>query len=300
VDRGILIRSSLLLAFDLFYWGKWRLQVLFAIGMGFLLMIWARRLSRFCQIAVALGILLLSEAIILLFVELTHITPVELGNRLARNDGEIGVFRLIIPFMLPGPLAEVYGLRFTVQYPFVPWAAMMLLGWVFGNYILDSVARPDRYRTLYRYLLGWGFAALLLFVAVRGLNGYGNIFLYRSGNSVLQWLHVSKYPPSLAFCGLELGLMCLILAGLFKVQQLNGEHANRWNPLLVFGQTALFFYLVHNHAMLAVARLAGWECKLGLGATWIASGFVLIGMYPLCLFYRFIKGRYPGTILRYM
>ena len=48
---------------------------------------------------------------------------------------------------------------------------------------------------------------LVVFAVFRGLNGYGNMFLYRDGDSWQQWLHVSKYPPSLSFTSLELGLL---------------------------------------------------------------------------------------------
>jgi hypothetical protein len=36
--------------------------------------------------------------------------------------------------------------------------------------------------------------------------------LLRDDGSLIQWLHVAKYPASLAFSALELGLMALLLA----------------------------------------------------------------------------------------
>ena len=59
-----------------------------------------------------------------------------------------------------------------------------------------------------------GLAALALFAVVRGWNGYGNMAVLRDDGSLVQWLHVAKYPPSLAFSALELGLMALLLAAL--------------------------------------------------------------------------------------
>ena len=68
-------------------------------------------------------------------------------------------------------------------------------------------------------LLVWGSAALLVSIVMRGLNAYGNMHLYRCDDSVVQWLHVSKYPPSLTFVMLALGLMAVIVAGSMLLQQ---------------------------------------------------------------------------------
>jgi hypothetical protein len=89
-----------------------------------------------------------------------------------------------------------------------------------------------------------GLMALSVFAVVRGLRGYGDMFLHRGDGTWEQWLHVSKYPPSLAFIGLELGLLCLFLAALMALEPVIGVRPN--GALLVFGQTAMFFYLVHR------------------------------------------------------
>ena len=67
-------------------------------------------------------------------------------------------------------------------------------------------------RSVERLLMVCGLSALVLFVLIRGLNGYGNMFMSLEGNTLVQWLHVSKYPPSLAYTLLELGLMAIVFA----------------------------------------------------------------------------------------
>ena len=42
-----------------------------------------------------------------------------------------------------------------------------------------------------------GVAALVVFVIVRGAQGYGDMFLPRTDDTWQQWLHVSRYSPSL-------------------------------------------------------------------------------------------------------
>ena len=58
-------------------------------------------------------------------------------------------------------------------------------------------------------VLWWsGAAALVTFVVSRGLSGYGNMFLPRADGSWQQWLHVSKYPPSLTYAAVARGSPC--------------------------------------------------------------------------------------------
>jgi len=128
-----------------------------------------------------------------------------------------------------------------VLYPVTPWLAMMMLGWAFGNHL---IARRESRRALSpaRMCGVAGAASLLLFALVRGWNGYGNMLLGRRDGSLVEWLHVSKYPPSLAYASLELGVMAVCLAWLFLLQARTRRVWNG-NPVLVLGQTALFFYL---------------------------------------------------------
>ena len=134
---------------------------------------------------------------------------------------------------------------------------MMILGWLLGRFLVQqSVApapppdvssgsnvvapagTPRSSMPVERLLVTSGLLALGLFVLFRAWNGYGNMLLLREDFSLVQWLYVNKYPPSLTFALLELGLMALILSGFFRYQRnLKGPIRNR-NPLLVFGQTA--------------------------------------------------------------
>ena len=123
-------------------------------------------------------------------------------------------------------------------------------------------------------MLAAGLACLVVFALVRGLNGYGNMALLREGGGPLQWLHVSKYPPSLSFVTLELGLAALVLAWLLRREERGAPAPGPGQPLLVFGRSALFFYVVH---IALVSCLGGWlpftplEGGAGLAATWLVT-----------------------------
>ena len=336
LDRHLFKRALVILAFELLWWSPFSLQVLFAIAMGLICMIPLRRLSTRTLLIAALSILFLYEAVFWGIMHLGGITadmirevtnmPVPDGefdqeamNEAAsrvRNLGWISVFN---PFFHPGLLVKIGPIPLWVQYPFVPWLGMMILGWLLGRYLVQQSVVPtpspgvSRGSTIEapagaqwssmpveRLLVIAGLLALGLFVLFRAWNGYGNMLLLREDFSLVQWLYVSKYPPSLTFALLELGLMALMLSGFFRYQRnLKGPIRNR-NPLLVFGQTAFFFYLIHMHILIFSGLALGMFMQQGLGAAYLAALGVLILLYPVCLWFRRFKARRPKGWVRYI
>ena len=183
----------------------------------------------------------------------------------------------------------------SISYALVPWLSVMILGWVFGRYILDygyGKLAISPAKLLFRL----GFAAL---AAIRYFNDYGNMFLLKEDNSWQQWLHVSKYPPSASFIMLELGLMAVILALMIKVEQRIGVRPN--GVLLVFGQTSMMFYLVHRILLTGSGTYGGMRDITDLSGTYIITGVLLLALYPFCLWYRGFKAKHPDSIwLKYL
>lgn len=275
LDRDLAIRGLLLMALDpLWMWGAftdevpWGVQVLFAIGVAMLAMIPLRRLPVRWLVALPLAWFALGEA------------ATGAALHLAGGSPSLPVAVLLTGGFFPE--------GFLVIYPIVPWLAIMMLGCAYGRCDPRSAARR---------LTVLGIAALACFALVRGLNGYGNMALARSDGSLLQWLHVSKYPPSLTFVALELGLMALCLAALLRWANRPGSGRG---PLLVFGQTALFFYLVHVHLLAFAAGALGVRGQLDLHATWIVTLCAVVFLYPFCLAFRAAKRRWPRGPLRYV
>src|SRR4029079_12649941 len=131
----------------------------------------------------------------------------------------------------------------NIKYPVLPWLAIMILGWVFGRHLIRFATGQSEISGK-KVLWISGAAGLLIFAIVRGISGYGDMFLHRSDNSWQQWLHISKYPPSLTYYALEMGILCLALAILRTLEPRICVRPN--GIFLVFGQTAMFFYLVHR------------------------------------------------------
>jgi uncharacterized membrane protein len=277
LDRFILSRGVLIAALDPL-WMSWvmvshgvLLQVLYAIGGGLVLMVPLRRLGVRSLLVLA-GVLLAGGELLAGLAFLASGGKATLPTALLLSGGEFG--------------------RLVIGYPLLPWAAMMMLGWAFGRRLL-SVGPAGGARLLVR----GGCVALAAFAVVRGLNGYGNMQLARDDLSLVQWLHVSKYPPSLSYASLELGLMALLLAAFFRFEP---HAAGSRGPLLVLGQTALFFYLLHIHLLTLAAWLLGAARAGGLGATWGATAATLVVLYPACRWYRGYKRAHPDGWPRYL
>lgn len=209
---------------------------------------------------------------------------------------------LEVPWQLlhvPGP--QPFGF---IVYPLVPWVGLMALGYLLGGVYGWDAAR--RVRTL-----GWlALGSLGGFVLLRGLNGYGDPKPWAAQNSawfsVLSFLDVTKYPPSLAYVAIMLGLGCALLA-LFE----RFDHASsRWRSALsVFGRVPLFFYVLHMlllHAFAGVIALAmgqgshvlthmfldfepGWGFELTV--VYLVWAVVVLALYPACSWFAGWKRR---------
>ena len=279
IDGDLITRGLFILALDplwmsLGFGGGRIFQVLYAIGGGFCSMALLRRMGTRTLLIVGLVMMLGSEALAGL--------ALWLGD--GRHSGPLGA--------LLATGGRIDDLVF-VLYPLLPWLAYMILGLGFGRLLQQGVIKKPA-----RWFAAAGVLLLGLFTIIRGLNGYGNMHLYRDNLNLLQWLHVSKYPPSLTFALLTLGLMSLWLALFFRIYTKNRIPTG--DPLLVFGRAPLFFYLLHVHLLSGSAALLGlWEAG-GLREAFIAAAVVLLILYPLCRWYAGVKRAHARSFLRFV
>jgi hypothetical protein len=68
----------------------------------------------------------------------------------------------------------------------------------------------------------------------------------------------------------------------------------------VFGQTAMFYYLVHRLAFETPATYFGLRGFDGLAATFGVAAGMLVLVYPMCRWYRTVKASPPRSVLRYL
>lgn len=174
-------------------------------------------------------------------------------------------------------------LRLRTSYPVLPWIGVIALGYVIGPWFRSS--RDSRQRLQWLQLSGLG--ALALFVVLRLVNGYGEK-PWTVGESGLQTLmsllNITKYPPSLLFLALTLGVGLLLLAAF--------ERRNEGRmvcTLAVFGSAPMFFYLLHLYVLklLYIAAFAIWGANQGhyfgfasMVWVWAATVVLAVLLFP--------------------
>jgi len=202
------------------------------------------------------------------------------------NDTPLGWFARVI---LHEPNFDWY--PYFGLYPLIPWIGVMGLGWCFGMFLWESGG--EKILKHKAPLIGAGFAAIALFFVVRWLNGYGNL-LRRWGNTAIDWLYVSKYPPSIAFLLWALGGMCVFLAIGLYLQERPDYDKGVTGIVFAFGRNPLFFYLVH--LWLFRMRLPGpyqppfYLQMLQTFLFWLVG---LVVLWQLCIRYERLKRTHP-------
>lgn len=174
------------------------------------------------------------------------------------------------------------------NYPILPWLELVVFGILFGKWL-----RADSQKA-YRLSLWLGIALLALFVFIRFVDGFGNI-RPRAGDTWIDFLNVVKYPPSMVFTFLTMGVNLVILWALSKASKLV-EMVSR--PLVVFGREPLFMYVLH----LALYMLIGKYYTIRSMSIPAMLPYWLLGLlilYPLALWYgRFKQKQSLQTIWR--
>jgi len=276
VKRGLLIMAldPLWMSLGFTHYRIVVFQVLYAIGLSLVCMAALRKLSSTALLVGAVAI--------------------QLGGELStRWQPEAQPLQAIWAFLFVG--GPVFPRGFCA-YPLVPWLSMMMLGWVLGRWLLSPCPRLQRARSLVLV----GVALVALFAVVRGVDGYGNWGLHRDSLDLLQWLHVAKYPPSLAFTSLELGLASCVLAGFMAIDDPDRPR-RALAPLSLFGATAFFFYLLHAHLMAAFQSIFALDrTQHGLAKTWIAAVITIGVLVWPCWLYRRYKAAHPDSWTRYI
>jgi uncharacterized membrane protein len=140
-------------------------------------------------------------------------------------------------------------MKLKVTYPLLPWVGVILLGYVAGP-LYAAVMAPERRQHLLRML---GVGCLLLLAVLRGFNIYGENLPWVHGDTAIQtvmsFFNFTKYPPSLDFLLLTLGVAMLGLAYFEKI--------DNWftRACATFGGAPMFYYLLHLYLLLGLQHL---------------------------------------------
>ena len=197
-----------------------------------------------------------------------------------------------------------------IGYPLVPWFAVMAFGYASGGIFEDEPMRRQR------VFMKAGLAALALFVVLRLANLYGDPTPFAIQDTALRtvasFINVEKYPPSLLYLLITLGVAAWLLA------RFESARSDLAQVLRTFGRVPLFFYVLH----IAVAHLAAGLVAMAMGfgdsvltnpfpllpkswgfglpmvyVVWIA---VLALLYPACRWFAEVKRRRTDWWLSYL
>lgn len=210
-----------------------------------------------------------------------------------------------------------HGITFVTAYPVLPWIGVIGCGYCLGK-VFEWEAHRRR-----TFLMRMGFALSAAFVAVRAVNIYGDPIRWSHQASpvftVLSFLNVTKYPPSLDFLLMTLGPAMVFMAWLETF------HLDFANPLVVFGRGPFFYYVAHlflahliaigmnfvrygakPFLLIAPPSMGGpsglFPADYGFPlwtvyAVWVV---VLLLLYPACLWFARLKQRRRDWWLTYL
>lgn len=203
-----------------------------------------------------------------------------------------------------------------IAYPVLPWIGVMFLGFGLGSaFMLRGAQRQKLFAAA-------GALALTAFVVLRAGNGFGDPdpWVARSefSRSVMAFLDVEKYPPSLLYVLATLGVALLLTPMLERLPKLARE------GLLTYGRVPLLAYVSHIylvHALMLLAAVAVWGDPsvalgfvtnaftnpqalngwgFGLSVTFAVWALVLAALYPLCRKFGELKKRRRDWWLSYL
>lgn len=280
IFRHFVIRGALLMVLQLLVanraWelssGGWVLDtyigVLFALGAAMILGSALLRLKPNCLLVLTVALVLGTE---LLVPE-----PGLWGKRMS-------LLKLLL--IAPGGDQVLWS-----NYPALPWLELVTLGMLFGHWLIDQPQKA------FERAFKLGGALILAFLVLRYIDRFGNI-RPRAGDTWIDFFNVVKYPPSITFTLLTMGVSLTIL-GLFA--QIHSKVQRYLHPLAVLGRVPLFFYISH---LFLYAGLGLWLTPNGTSIPKMYPFWLLgvLTLFPLCLRYGQLKDRQPAnSILRFL
>jgi uncharacterized membrane protein len=217
-----------------------------------------------------------------------------------------------------GPLTYNNHTFAFMAYPLIPWIGVMALGYCFGALLTTT---PQRRR---RSCILIGSAMLAAFGLLRATDRYGDPHhwqhLATPAQTVMSFMEVEKYPPSLHYLLATLGTLLLLYALFDKAVEQNSQPRLR-GFLNVYGRVPFFYYVVHIYllhtlALLGAAllglnwrfwtqpgsvffgHLSGWGMHLpGVYAVWLTA---VLALYLPCRWFSLVKARRRDWWLSYL
>jgi len=186
----------------------------------------------------------------------------------------------------------------------------MLLG--FGASVLFERAPESRDRAL----IGWGLGITVLFIVLRFADVYGEPNHWQvqatAAGTLIDFLNVTKYPPSLLFLAMTLGPAAIFCA-----------YADRMRGFLkdmfvTFGRVPFAFYVAHFYLLHTLSLMLGMRqgfephqlmtfppfypqgYGISLAGVYLVWAAVIAALYPFCRWVASVKARNRSWWLSYV
>lgn len=203
----------------------------------------------------------------------------------------------------------------VIIYPFLPWTGLMLMGYCAGKWFTAGYPSVQRKKEL----LLTGLGLIVLFVVLRFVNGYGDPVPWVKqdswGRNVYAFFNVNKYPPSLMYMSITIGISLIALRLLEDVRTPVTEFTR------VFGRVPFFYYVLHFFLIHTLTVIVFFLSGYGAGdivsnqvpflfrpvsfgfplwAVYIIWIGVILVLYPLCRRYNAYKSKHQRWWLSYL
>ena len=190
----------------------------------------------------------------------------------------------------------------NVMYPLLPWIGWISLGYCMGNLYVLRVNEGFRKGML----ICLSSTSLVLFVIMRIINIYGDpspwAVQHNVTFSLLSFINVTKYPPSLDYLLITGGIALFFLAFAENI-------SNRFTKIVsTYGRVPMLYYIVHIYIIhllaLPAAAIQGYDWTVmthfsnglhaeeglknygfNLGQVYLIWIAVVVSLYPLCKWY---------------
>jgi uncharacterized membrane protein len=285
------------------------LQVIWAIGCSMIALaalVWLPRAA-----VLAIGVAIVAGHNLLDRINAAELGPLSLAWTALHDGGVI--------FVGDQPIG-------LLAYPILPWIGVAALGYGMGALFMQPAEKRDRMI----FLLG--VVMLALFIVLRWTMIYGDPSFATGPEAVaLDWreqgtvrasimvfLDVQKYPPSLQFVLVTLGLVFAFWPLLSRAHGAVGAMLN------TFGATPFFFYVLHIYLVHALAIAANAAAGNPIGAyfdyminaftapekfdgvgfslPWVYVAWIMVValLYPACRWWQGVKARRRDWWLSYL
>jgi uncharacterized membrane protein len=227
--------------------------ILYALGVSLIFSSLFINVKPFVNICIGVGVVFINYFITSIFLT---------------NSSSITILNLLF---VPGVNNWV-----SINYPAFPWIGITIIGLGLGKIVLENN------KTSNLFYLKAGIFLILIFVILRYVN-YGD-YNHKNLEGIINYLAVIKYPPSIAFIIINMGLLSLLFWIISKFKK-----SKYLQPFIVFGQSSLFFYFAHMYAFILLSKLVSDTLPLVMMyLLWLVGLFLL---FPLCKYYLKFKFR---------